>query len=282
MSYTGTGSKTGRIICVTTPRDKNQDATSAARNAVSLGEIFAGAAHSRILARCRHIYFHELRSALNPGLLTVELLSKAAGAAAKNPALLEQSSTLAKRAMGILDKSTVELFDQILIAKDPPSAVNLGTMLEEILRLLRPDMDLKTIEFQFSNAPDLGVRAPAFKLRLFLLGLIATTIDELPEASQFSVTLAHVEGNARIEVQATIDFPRVDAPAVMVASGSAVMTAYALILVAAQQWFATCGGGLECQQGEPSRLRIYLPLESARPELKVGGASIAGRSVTAT
>src|SRR5271165_849354 len=118
-------------------RHTDQASTAAAQRTVSLSEILAAAAHSLILARCRHVYIHELRGVLNPSLLAVKLLSRAASSAAENPALLEQSSTLAKRAMDILDKSAVELFNQIMIADDLPRSVNIGTLLEEMLRLLR-------------------------------------------------------------------------------------------------------------------------------------------------
>ncbi len=251
------------------PRDTKQAPTAAAARTVSSSEILAAAAHSLILGRCRHVYTHELRGALNSSLLAVELLRRSAVSAAKNPALLEQSSTLAKRAMGMLDKSTVELFHQILIADDPPGIVNIGTLLEEILRLLRPDLDIKAIVFQFTTSPDVAVHAPACKLRLLLLGIIAMTIDQLSEATEFSLLLMRDEGKAVIEMHANIDFPRIDTPEMLLATGPGSITPYALILVAARQWFEASGGGLELQQSVPSRMRVHLPLDStqAAPDL---------------
>jgi len=225
-----------------------------------------GAAHSVIIARCRHVYIHELRGVLNPINLAVELLSRAASAAAKNPAMLEQSSMLAKRAMSIHDKSTVELFKQIMIADDPPGTVNLGTMLEEILRLFAPDRDLKAIAFQFTKGADVVVQAPAFKLRLFLMGLIAMTIDELSERAEFSLVLTRGEGAALIELSVNIDLPRVDTPEMLLATGIAdSMTPYALVLAALRHWFGAGGGGLEIRQSVPARMRIHYPLWTTQP-----------------
>jgi hypothetical protein len=56
---------------------------------------------------------------------------------------IRRASALAKRAMSSDEKSTVELFKQITIADDLPSVVNMGAMLDEILRLLRTDLDRK-------------------------------------------------------------------------------------------------------------------------------------------
>ncbi len=168
---------------------------------MSAREILESEAHSLIVARCRRAYAHELQWGLHPIYLAVELLGRAASVAAKNPGLLEQSSALAKRAMGVHEKSTVELLKQITVADDLPSVVNLGAMLDEILRLLHTDLDREAIAVQFTNSPDAVVQARAYTLRLLLLGL---------EATDFSWVLTRAEGGALIEMQANIDFPLID------------------------------------------------------------------------
>ncbi len=238
----------------------------AVRRPISPHEILESAAHSLILARCRQAYAHELHSGLHPIFLAVELLGRAASVAAKNPGLLEQSSALAKRAMSIHEKSTVELFKQITIADELPSVVNMGAMLDEILRLLRTDLERKAIAFKFTNSPDVVVQARAYTLRLLLLGLIAMTIDELSEATDLSLVLMRAEGGALIEMQANIDFPPIDMPEMLLTSGVAdSLTPCALVLAAARQWFTANGGGLELGQSSPVAMRIHYPLGSRQP-----------------
>lgn len=248
------------------PRDTKQASTTAARRTISSREVLEGAAHSLIVARCRQAYAHELRGDLHPILLAVELLRRAASSAAMNPAVLEQSSALAKRAISIHEKSTVELFKQITIADDLPSVVNIGAMLDEILRLLRIDLDRKAIAFQFTNSPDVVVQAQAYELRLLLLGLISMTIDELSESTDFSLVLTRTGGRAVIEMQASIDLPPIDKPETLLANGMAdSLTPRALVLAAAHQWFTANGGDLELRQSAPVGMRIHYPLGSPQP-----------------
>jgi len=255
---------TGDTPRVMSARDMDQDSTAAAHRSVSPAEVLAGAAHSLILGRCRHIYIHELRAALHPSLFAVELLSRAANSAARNPSLIEQSSTQAKRAMGFLDKSTVELFNQMIIVSDPARTVNVGTMLEEIVRLLRTDIDIKSIVLQFTNTPDVVVRAPAWKMRLYLLGLVAMTIDQLSEAAEFSVALMRGESNAVIEMHAGMEFPQIDTPERLLGScAGGSTTPYGLVVAAARQWFQAGGGGLEFLP-EPAGIRLLFPLRVAQ------------------
>ncbi len=245
------------------PRDTEHISTPAARRTISAHRILESAAHSLIVARCRQAYAHELQWGLHPIFLAVELLGRAASVAARNPGLLKQSSALAKRAMSIHEKSTVELFKQITVADDLPSTVNLGAMLDEILRLVRTDLDRKAIDFQFTNSPNVVVQAQAYTLRLLLLGLIATTIDELPDATDLSLVLTRAEGGALIEVQANIDLPRIDMPEMLLTSGAAdSLTPCTLVLAAARQWFTANGGALELRQSPPVGVRIHFPLGS--------------------
>lgn len=247
-------------------RDTEHASTPAARPTISAREILESAAHSLIIARCRQAYVHELQGGLHPIFLAVELLDRTASVAPKNPALLVQSSALAKRAMSIHEKSTVELFNQITIADNLPSVVNMGAMLDGILRLLRTDLDRKAIAFEFTNSPDVVVQAQAYTLRLLLLGLIAMTIDELSEATDFTLVLTRAEGGALIEIQANIDFPLIDMPEVLVTNGVAnSLTPCGLVLAVARQWFTANGGALELRQSPPVAMRIHYPLASPQP-----------------
>jgi hypothetical protein len=262
---------------VTILKDTDPDSKIPVPRNASADRFLVAAAHSLILARCRHIFTHELRAALNPMLLAVELLSRAANSAAKNPSVLEQSSTLAKRAVGMLDKSTVELFNQIMNVNDTPAVVNLSTMLEEIVRLLRPDLDLKAIALHFSATPEVTVRAAARQLRLFLLGIIAVTIDQLPEASQLSLALLRSGSDAVIDVHANIDLPRIETPDLQAGNGAGSAAPYGLVLSAARQWVMGNGGGLEFLQSETARMRLHFPLEPNQPTPGAGDQSHSNR-----
>ncbi len=235
----------------------DQASTAAAYRSVSPAEILAGAAHSLILGRCRHIYIHELRAALHPSLFAVELLGRAARSTEKNRSLVEQSSAQAKRAMDFLDKSTVELFNQMILGSDPARTLDIGVMLEEIVRLLRTDIDIKSLVFEFSGMPDVAVRAPPCTMRLFLLGLVAMTIDQLSEAADFTVVLARSESDAVIEIRADIEFPHIETPERLLGIGP---TPYGLVVAAAREWFQAGGGGVEILQSEPARMRLLFPL----------------------
>jgi|GEM_PF-2100667 len=249
-------------------RDTEHASTPAARPTITVRDILESAAYSLIIARCRQAYVDELQGGLHPIYLAVELLGRTASVAAKNPALLAQSSALAKRAMSIHEKSTVELFKQIMIADNLPSAVNMGAMLDEILRLLRTDLDRKAIAFEFTNSPDIVVQAQAYTLRLLLLGLIAMTIDELSEATNFTLVLTRAEGGALIELQANIDFPLIDMAEMLLTSDVAdSLTPCALVLAVARQWFTANGGALELPQCPPVAMRIHYPLASPEPGL---------------
>ncbi len=86
--------------------------------------------------------------------------------------------------------------------------------------LVRTDLDRKAIAVQFTKSPDVVVQARAYTLRLLLLGLIATTIDESSGRTDFSLVLMRAEGGALIEMQANIDFPLIDTPEMLLTSGA--------------------------------------------------------------
>jgi signal transduction histidine kinase len=232
---------------------------SAQDRALPWNEILDSAAQGLITARCRHFYVHEMRGGLYPLSMALELLLRASSSTAKDSSVLDQASTLAKRAMSILKESTVDLVNQITFADDAIRTVNLGETLDGVLRLLRTDMDQKGIVFNATTRTDIVVQAESYKLRSMLLGLISLSIDELQPGAEMSVVLTRDGRDARIEVLADIDFPHIDFSETLFTRGDC-LTTYALILAAARQWLTSRGGSLEVKRSPQAAIEVQYPL----------------------
>lgn len=229
------------------------------------------AAHSLIIERCRGAYLHDMRGGLQAIAGAFELLARLARSGEHNPDVVEKASAIAKRALANHENSMLEMVKQMAGEDGGTASVELGTLIDDILRFLRNDIACKQLEVRFNRTDNTVVRAEKSRLHLILLGLTALRIDDCPAGAELSIRVDRSGGNALIEMGSAIMGSAIMSSAITAPSPVEHLSRQRreLVLEMARQWFSAHGGSAELHENASrSDLQLSYPLspEPATPK----------------
>lgn len=150
----------------------------------------------------------------------------------------------------------LEMVKQITSENGSTEAIDLGALLDDIMRFLRNDIASKQIGVSVSRSRELTVHAQKHKLRLILLGQIAQCIDDCETGSELRIRLDRSNSYAVLELSSTQgpQAPRKQPP----------LEPRKLVLDMARQWLCAHGGRMEQSNDMHGRadLKIFYPVLS--------------------
>jgi len=193
-------------------------------------EMLEAAAQSWINRRCRDAALHEVRGGLQALYSSLELLSRAAKSAAGDAALTERAIGIARRAMANFEPSMLRAIEALTTHREAEVCVNVGEVAQEILRFLRTDIANKQLVLATAIAADAQWRGRRDAVRLWILGLIVTSLDAATPGGPLAVEIARGANGGELKVKIR--------PGV-------VMRADDLVLAAARAWTEAGGGRFE-------------------------------------
>lgn len=231
-------------------------------SALSSLDLVDAAAWSLVVERCRRSYLHDLRGGLQVFHSAVELLVRAANSPGANAAVADKASALARRAIESHEKMLAELFNQITPQKEAPTALNVGELVGDALRLFRGEFANKSLTFQLRSAQNVLVVAQAHKFRMIILGLAAALADGLAPGSLVEVTVSRDESNAVVEFKTDLPPSSILRPEQLWNAPQGTLSLYELLLTVAQRWLSANRGFLElpARAQVPGALRICYPI----------------------
>jgi hypothetical protein len=228
---------------------------------VPIPDVLDAAAQAYINARCRGAYLHDMRGELQTLNSCIELLSRAA----QNPAsdIVRKWSAVAKRAMDTHSRSLSDILQQMTLQDEAASTVDLGVLIQDVVKFLRNDTTNKLAKFNLDLASNLVVSTPAHKCRLSILGLSVSMLDEAATGAIIDLRTRRDDRSAYVEFSSDLNVP---APASMhdlcSASTRNQVGPLELFLAYASRWAAESGGHLQVtsESGAPTRVMIYCSL----------------------
>jgi hypothetical protein len=227
--------------------------------------LLNAAAYALIVERCRRAHIHDVRGGLQSLHGAIDLLTRAASGAVPNPGLAERSTALAHRAMASHEKLLTDWAALVPDGPEAATAVDLGELIGEITRFLQNDASFRSVSLQVTAAKGLSVAVPPRRCRLYLLGLCALALDEMPPATVAQFTVAAAGSQVLFEFKSappraaildpgelwdTVEEPR----------QGIMPTGFDLLLSLSAHWLAESGGRAEWEgtQTTPA-LRLYFP-----------------------
>ncbi len=225
-------------------------------SAIEVDRMVDAAAHTLITERCRRAYLHDMRGGLQAIAGAFELLTRLAKSGENNPSVVERASAIARRALANHENAMLEMVKQITSENGSTEAIDLGALLDDIMRFLRNDIASKQIGVSVSSSRELTVHAQKHKLRLILLGQIAQCIDDCETGSELRITLDRSNSYAVLELSAT------QGP--QAARKHPPLEPRELVLDMARQWLCAHGGRMEQSNDLHGRadLKIFYPVLS--------------------
>jgi len=146
-----------------------------------------------------------MRGGLQAVYSSLEVLARSAKHGTPNTVMIENASSIAKRAMANHEQALVDIVNQVTGPDDAPAVVNLGTLVKQAQQFLRNDALSKGIKLSLSGSEDLLVFSQRNKLRSLILGLYALGIDGLPTGADLQVELSPVDGYALLELRSAAE-----------------------------------------------------------------------------
>jgi hypothetical protein len=215
--------------------------------------------------RYRQSYLHDVRGGLQALNSAVELLIRAASAPGENAALAEKASALARRAVQRQEKSLVDLVNQLTLQSEMATTLNVGEMVDDVMRFIRNDSASKSITFRAESAADVFVLAQAHKFRMLILGLSLALTDGLAPGTVVDVAVARAGSSASVEFRSVMPCSSVPTPENLSQADNSSTSLFELIVALTGRWTALNGGriDLSTEPHLPTALRIYYPLASS-------------------
>jgi len=197
---------------------------------VNPDELLDAAAQSLINRRCRDATLHEVRGGLQALYSSLELLSRAAKSGAGDAALAERAIGIARRAMANFEPSMLRAIEALTTHREAEVRVNVGEIAGEVLRFLRNDIANKQLVVATAIAADAELRGRRDAVRLWILGVIVTSVDSSTPGGTLAVEVARVANGIEIKVRTR---------------PVAALRGDDVVLAAARAWTEAAGGRFE-------------------------------------
>src|ERR1700737_4025348 len=168
-------------------------------NTWQAGDVLDAAVQTLINERCHRAYIHDMRGGLQAVYSSVEVLARSAKHGAPNTALIDNASSISKRAMANHEQALVDIVNQVAGPDDAPTVLNLASLVEQAQQFLRNDALSKGIKLGLSGCEDVQLFSQRNRLRSLILGLLALSIDDLPAGAELHVELRRVDGFVLLE-----------------------------------------------------------------------------------
>jgi hypothetical protein len=235
-------------------------------NTWQAGDVLDAAVQTLINERCHRAYVHDMRGGLQAVYSSLEVLARSAKNGTPNTVLIENASSIAKRAMANHEQALVDIVNQVTGPDDVPTVVNLASLVKQAQQFLRNDALSKGIRLGLSGCEDVQVFSPRNKLRSLILGLLALGIDGLSAEAELHVELRRVEGYALLELRSDLTYNDIREAEDLLCHDPVDLCPQELVLGFARRWIMANGGRVEIHSpvgAQQSGLRIYYPLAAA-------------------
>jgi hypothetical protein len=197
---------------------------------VNSEEWLEAAAQSVINRRCREAAIHEVRGGLQALYSSLELLARAAKSAAGADALAERAIAIAKRAMANFEPAMLHVVEALTTHREAEVRVNVGDVVQEVLRFLRNDIANRQLSIETTIAADAEIPGRRDTWRLWMLGLLVTSVDASRPGARLAVAVTRLEQETEIRFRSR---------------PSELLRSDAVVIAAARAWANSEGGRLE-------------------------------------
>jgi hypothetical protein len=235
-------------------------------NTWQAGDVLDAAVQTLINERCHRAYIHDMRGGLQAVYSSLEVLARSAKHGTPNTGLIENASSIAKRAMANHEQALVDIVNQVTGPDDVPTVVNLASLVKQAQQFLRNDALSKGIRLGLSGCEDVLVFSQRNKLRSLILGLLALGIDGLPTGAELHVQLRRVDGYALLELRSDLTYNDIREAEELLCHEPVDLRPQELVLGFARRWITANGGRVEIHSpvdAQQTGLRIYHPLAAA-------------------
>jgi hypothetical protein len=230
------------------------------------GDVLDAAVQTLINERCHRAYIHDMRGGLQAVYSSLEVLARSAKHGTPNTVMIDNASSIAKRAMVNHEQALVDIVNQVTGPDDAPAVVNLAALVKQAQQFLRNDALSKGIKLSLSGSEDLLVFSQRNKLRSLILGLFALGIDGLPTGADLQVELSPVDGYALLELRSALTYDDIREAEDVLCHEPVDLHPQELVLGFARRWITANGGRVEIHSpagAQQTGLRIYYPLAAA-------------------
>jgi hypothetical protein len=228
------------------------------------GDVLDAAVQTLINERCHRAYIHDMRGGLQAVYSSLEVLARSAKHGTPNTLLIDNASSIAKRAMANHEQALVDIVNQVTGPDDVPAVVNLVSLVKQAQQFLRNDALSKGIKLGLSGCEDVLVFSQRNKLRSLILGLFAVGIDGLPTGAELRVELHRVDGYALLELRSDLTYDDIREAEELLCHEPVDLRPQELVLGFARRWITANGGRVEIHAPvgaqQQTGLRIYYPL----------------------
>jgi len=235
-------------------------------NTWQAGDVLDAAVQTLINERCHRAYIHDMRGGLQAVYSSLEVLARSAKHGTPNTVLIENASSIAKRAMANHEQALVDIVNQVTGPDEVPSVVNLSSLVNQAQQFLRNDALSKGIRLGLSGCEDVLVFSQRNKLRSLILGLLALGIDGLPTGAELRVELRRADDYALLELRSELIYNDIREAEDLLCHEPVELCPQELVLGFARRWITAHGGRVEIHSSvgaQQSGLRIYYPLAAA-------------------
>jgi signal transduction histidine kinase len=228
-------------------------------------DVLDAAVQTLINDRCHRAYMHEMRGGLQAVYTSLEVLARSAKSGGHNAALIDNASSLAKRAMAHHEQALTDIINQVTRPESAAEVVDMASLLQQAQQFLRNDALSKGISLRLSSSENVLVLIQKNKLRALLLGLLATGIDASPAGAELHIELSRVDSFALLELRSEFSYGAILDAEELFCSEPRARQPQDLVLGFVRHWIAAKGGRVEIHAptGEQAGLHIYYPLAAA-------------------
>jgi hypothetical protein len=235
-------------------------------NTWQAGDVLDAAVQTLINERCHRAYIHDMRGGLQAVYSSLEVLARSAKYGTPNTVLIENASSIAKRAMANHEQALVDIVNQVTGPDEVPTVVNLASLVNQAQQFLRNDALSKGIQLGLSGSEDVLVLSQRNKLRSLILGLLALGIDGLPTGAELRVELRRADDYALLELRSDLTYNDIREAEDLLCHEPVDLCPQELVLGFARRWITANGGRVEIHSpvgAQQTGLRIYYPLAAA-------------------
>jgi signal transduction histidine kinase len=231
-------------------------------NCRTLSDLYEVAARATINERCATAYLHDVRGSMQAIFSALELLGRSARKSATDIDRVEKVCALARRAITLHEKSTLEVFQLLTLQDADCTAVDVGGVMKEVVHFLRNEAAKKELTITLCGAASLPIAAERARLQTLLVGLLAAAIDAVPRGTELPVSVGSEENFAVISLGSNAGYDTSGVTDDLWNIPTQHLLPHELTLPFARQFLSNHGGRLEIDAAVPPHgsLRLYYPL----------------------